>query len=187
MQSRQKEIRKLIQQVEKRIPIPNDLSHQVALDGEDERVLAMFDLPHADDLFSQQALTLEPLYSAQTLEDMTMAIDNYLRVISFYGQHYNLFSRLIPLPFFQDLLTKKGHFTCWNELMEHPFKKLNYSQSTTMVIDALTRMQPLNKVRTKTDDAVIGVPPSANADLDKSAASDKSSQNEATAVAKKSL
>jgi hypothetical protein len=182
MQSRQSQIRKLIQQLEKRIPIPSDLPHQAALDGEDERVLAIFDMPHADELFSQQALTLDPLYSAQTLEDMTLTIDNYLRVISFYGQHYNLFSRLISLPFFQDLLAKKGQFTCWNELMEHPFKKLNYTQSTTMVIDALTRMQSLSKVRTKVDDAVVSSI-SAQAEVDNTKVPAAGSAKQDTVVA----
>jgi len=141
---RQDEVRKIIK---KHVAIPNHLEYQAALNSysHDEPSLAVFDNAFADELFSRGLLSLAHLECATSLSEATATVDKYREIIGFYQKHYSVFSHITELKFFHDFIVKKGDLHCWNEIMAHPFAKLNSEQSTTLILDTLGRMSALTE------------------------------------------
>lgn len=139
MDNRKLEIRKMLDEVRQHISIPAHIEYEAALESEDERLIAIFDSPFAEELLTKNALSLKHLFEAKTLAELTALIDNYTAITHFFKKHYLVFSNIISTPFFRDLIDRKGDLECWNEIMQHSYKKLSYHQSTVLIIDALTR------------------------------------------------
>lgn len=146
MINRQAEIRKIIKNIKPHIRIPQQVEYVAALDSESERLFALFEEPFAEELFSEDLLKLNTISTAKTLEELTTIIDNLIAAVEFYQDNRRYFAGMITEPFFKKLLAEKGELSCWNELMQHSFKKLHYHQAKLLALDALTRMTPSQNV-----------------------------------------
>lgn len=139
------QIKKIIHDVKQHIHIPNHLEYEAAFDSEDGRLLALFDESYAEELFSSGVLNMHNLSKANSLEELTNVIDHFTSIVNFYHDNHKIFSLMVEEPFFQKQILEKGDLNCWSEVMLHSYKKLNYQQAKTLVLDSLSRLHADNK------------------------------------------
>jgi hypothetical protein len=143
MMDRHREVITKFNAIKKRIHISNHFEYAIALEALKQRLLHIVEQIYANELFDNGSLKLSDLDQANSLEEVKMIVDNFESIARFYEKNYGTMAPITEMQFFQEDIAKEGDINCWNEVTSHQYRGLSRKQSTTLVLDTLTRHHPV--------------------------------------------
>lgn len=162
--SRHEEILSLFENMKAEIHVPNHLEYQAAVRSLRSQLESIVNDECGKELLNRGALSFSALKTAIdapgdiTLKEAEDIVEEYGKIVSYYRDNHESLSLIIGQPWFISKIKETSDVMVWGELLKQEHLNLrlkNPRQTTTHVVDALSRMHTPAVVRKEEPAAIV--------------------------------